>query len=274
MSDASDPLRESLRAFVDAEKSRPDPSPEVQQRTFSRLSATLGLVGGLGDGPTSSSSQASSAQAGPAPPPSSPLGGHARLVAHGAQRGWATFLVGAAMGATAYGTVAHLQQRSKSPESPAVAIAPRPNEPVQSPPELPPEPLPAVAPRPAAAPPSTLGVSGEGVSGEGVSGELETGGSKARGSKDLGLAVERKWVEMARTALARGRVDGALAALRHHARVYPSGQLAEERDSLLVQSLVAKGDYAQAHIQAARFGRQHPHSLFAPAIAQALQSIP
>jgi len=79
---------------------------------------------------------------------------------------------------------------------------------------------------------------------------------------------------MARTALARGRVDGALAALRHHARMYPSGQLAEERDGLLVQSLVAKGDYAQARIQAARFARQHPHSLFAPAIDQALRSIP
>ena len=264
MSDASDPLREALRAFVEAEKSRPDPSTEVQQRTFSRLSATLGLVGGLGDGPTSSSPQASSPQGGPLSPASSPLGGHARLIAHGVRRGWATFLVGAAVGATTYGTVAHLQQRSKAPEAPAAAIAPRLIEPVQSPPELPLEPLPVVAPRPAAAPSSTLRVSGE----------LDTGGSKARGSKDPGLAAERKWVEMARTALARGRVDGALAALRHHARVYPGGQLAEERDSLLVQSLVAKGDYAQARIRAARFDRQHPRSLFAPAMAQALQSIP
>jgi outer membrane protein assembly factor BamD (BamD/ComL family) len=122
-----------------------------------------------------------------------------------------------------------------------------------------PQPTVEVAPRPAALAPRT----------QHVSGELETG--KAR---DQGLAAERKWVEMARTALARGRVDGALAALRHHARAYPSGQLTEERDSLLIQSLVAKGDYAQARTQAARFDRQHPHSLFSPAIEQALQSIP
>ena len=42
MSDAADPQQESLREFLDAEKSRPDPPPEVQQRAMSRLAATLG----------------------------------------------------------------------------------------------------------------------------------------------------------------------------------------------------------------------------------------
>jgi hypothetical protein len=253
MSDASDPLHESLREFLDAEKSRPDPSPEVQQRTFSRLSTTLGLQ--VGAGPTSSAPQS--------PPVSPPSTGHvlARMVAHGSRRGLATFLVGAAVGATAYGTVAHLQRESRVERAPAAAIPSRPPEPAPMAPELASEPRPTgeVAPRPAAAPPST----------QRVSSEQETGRTK-----DQGLAAERKWIEMARTALARGRVDGALAALRHHARHYPGGQLAEERDSLLVQSLVAKGDYAQARTQAARFGQQHPNSLFSPAIAQALQSIP
>ena len=258
MSDVLDPLPESLRAFVDAEKSCPDPAPEVQQRTFARLSATLGLVGGPSHGPVSSDPQA-----GPASSPSPPLRGEsiARLVAHGSRRGWATFLVGAAVGATAYGTVAHLRQSSKGLEVPAAEIVPLPPEPAPSLPEplSAPRPPVEVAPRPAALSPST----------QRVSGVLEAG--KAR---DQGLAAERKWVEMARTALARGRVDGALAALRHHTRVYPSGQLAEERESLLIQSLVAKGDYAQARIQAALFNRRYPHSLFSPAIEQALQSIP
>ena len=258
MSDALGPLPESLRALVDAEKSRPDPSPEVQQRTLSRLTATLGLIGGAGDGPTSLAPQAGPASSSVPPLRAESL---ARLVAHGARRGWATFLVGAAVGATAYGTVAHLQQRSKAPDRPAAEIVPRPPEPAPSMPEPLSEPRPTVevAPRPAALPAST----------QHASRELETG--KAR---DQGLAAERKWVEMARTALARGRVDGALAALRHHAHAYPGGQLAEERDSLLIQSLVAKGDSAQARTQAARFGRRYPHSLFSPAIEQALQSIP
>lgn len=257
MSDESDPLQESLRAFVDAEKSRPDPSSEVQQRTLARLSATLGLVGGAGDA-------FSDSQAGPA---SSPSTGQstgqslARLVAHGSRRGWATFLVGAAVGATAYGTVAHLQQESRALRAPAAVIAPPPPEPATSPPEPRPEPLPAVEVGPRPTPATT--------NSQRASAEQETG----RG-KDQGLAAERKWIEMARTSLTRGRVDGALSALRHHARVYPNGQFAEERDSLLVQSLVAKGDYAQARTQAARFGRRHPHSLFSPAIEQALRSIP
>jgi outer membrane protein assembly factor BamD (BamD/ComL family) len=81
-------------------------------------------------------------------------------------------------------------------------------------------------------------------------------------------------IEIARTALTRGRIDGALATLHRHARQYPKGQFGEERDSLLVQALVAKGDHAQARERAARFRRQHPSSLFLPAVDQALQSIP
>jgi len=93
-------------------------------------------------------------------------------------------------------------------------------------------------------------------------------------ARDRGLAAERKLIEMARTALARGRTDLALAAIRRHARSFPTGQLAEERDSLLVQALVAKGEHAQAHERAARFHQQHPQSLFAPVVDQALRSIP
>ena len=40
------------------------------------------------------------------------------------------------------------------------------------------------------------------------------------------------------------------------------------------QTLVAKGDFAQARERATRFHRQHPSSLFQPAVDQALQSIP
>jgi outer membrane protein assembly factor BamD (BamD/ComL family) len=79
---------------------------------------------------------------------------------------------------------------------------------------------------------------------------------------------------MARTALGRGHTDLALAALRRHTRAYPNGQLAEERDGLLVQALVAKGEFAQARQRAARFHRQHPHSLFWPVVDEALRSIP
>ena len=77
-----------------------------------------------------------------------------------------------------------------------------------------------------------------------------------------------------RGRLARGRIDDTLATLHRHARRFAQGQLAEERDSLYVQALVAKRDFAQARERATRFRRQHPSSLFQPAVDLALQSIP
>lgn len=254
MPDGLDPLPESLREFLDAEKSRPDPSPDVQQRTLSRLAATLGLTAGLGDGPAADSSP-------PAPATASPR--LARVLARGPKRALATFLFGAAVGATAYGTVAHFRQDSRSnyPPIPAV-VAPPSLAPVL--PALP-LPVPAApqaidpAPRSAATAPSNPRGSGE--------------PTVAR-PRDAGLAAERNLIEIARTALTRGHIDGALATLHRHVRQYPKGQFVEERDSLLVQALVAKGDHAQARERAARFRRQHPSSLFLPAVDQALQSIP
>ena len=238
MTDLSDPNHESLRAFLDAEKSRPDPSPEVQQRTMSRLTATLGLGAGLGHGPAS------------------PVHGHARVLARGAGRTWATFLVGAAVGATVYGTVARLRQDPGPPTLPPSLPAPPAPAPL-SVPELPP-PV-ETAPRPMVTAPVAGRSPGEPAAGRG---------------KDARLAAERNLIEIARTALARGRLDGALAPLNRHARRFAKGQLAEERDSLYVQVLVAKGDLAQARERATRFRRQHPSSLFQPAVDQALQSIP
>ena len=243
MSDASDPHHESLREFLDAEKSRPDPSPEVQQRTLSRLAATLGLGAGLGNGPAS------------------PVHGHARLLAHGPYRAWATFIVGAAVGATAYGTVARLRQDPRPPNPPpSTPTFPSPAPPALAPTPVP-DPPPAIepGPRPTVSAPSKGRSPGEPAVGRG---------------KDAGLAAERNLIEIARTALARGRIDDTLATLHRHARRFAQGQLAEERDSLYVQALVAKRDFAQARERATRFRRQHPSSLFQPAVDQALQAIP
>ena len=250
---SDDPLHESLREFLDAEKSRPDPSLEVQQRTMSRLSATLGLGAGLGDG------TASFPPADPLPLAKTTTG---RSLAHklgrAPHRTLATFLVGAAVGATVYGTVARFNQvpRPLSPPQDKAVVAPPSAAPVPTTP-MPDSPPVVGNTRPMTSAPSNLRGSGE----------------PAR-ARDTGLAAERNVIEIARTALARGRIDGALATLRRHARQYPKGQLGEERDSLLVQAMVAKGDYAQARERATRFRRQHPSSLFAPAIEQALQSIP
>ena len=252
MADAPDPLPESLRPWVDAEKACPEPPADACQRTMSRLSATLGLPPDLGP-PTS-------LPANPSSPPLVPTGHSVTgILARGTYRTVATFLVGAAVGAAVYGTVSGPRRAPTPQMAPArpTQIENSPPSPVSTvvAPEMPPAPEPA--PRPAATVATVRG-----------NGEPAVGGSR-----DGGLAAERNLIEMARTALARGRVDGALALLRRHARQFPKGQLGEERDSLLIQAWVAKGDHAQARERAASFRRHHPTSLFLPAVEQAMQSI-
>ena len=258
MIDPSDPLQETLREFLDAEKACPDPLPEVQGRVSLLLSRSLGLPAGPGDALPTSASGA---------PSLSPAQVHgrslARIFARASRRGLATFLVGAAVGATVYGTAERVRNKPESSGSPTAVIAPPAAEPPGVAPELLPPSNPSPAPLPAPVPLPSSRDHGRGA-GEQV----------ALDARDRGLAAERKLVEMARTALARGQTDGALAAIHRHARQFPNGQLAEERDSLLVQALVAKGEFAQARERAGHFYRQHPHSLFAPVVDQALQSIP
>jgi pyruvate/2-oxoglutarate dehydrogenase complex dihydrolipoamide acyltransferase (E2) component len=244
--------RDVLAELIDAEKSLPDPPPEVGQRVLSRLSASLALPAGpAADVPC------------PAGPAASPPPAGSGLVEHGvaglARRALLPFLVGAAVGAAGYGTVQHLRHEvAPAPPAGPAASAPAPAvppAPAPAPPERAPQPPPATAP---AAAPSRAS-------------ERE---APPAGSRDRGLAAERKLVEMARTALARGQTDSALATLRRHAHAFPRGQLAEERDSLHVQALVAKGDFSAARQRAVRFHRQFPGSLFSPVVDQAVRSIP
>jgi hypothetical protein len=254
MTDPPDLAQETLREFLDAEKACPDPPPEVGQRVFTRLSTSLGLPPGAGDAmPTSP---------GPTVAPTPVRTGLLRRTLAGSSgRGLATFLVGAAVGAATYGTVQRIRQESELPAPPAIVAAPPAPEPPSRPPPAPPAETAEVA-TVAAQPPATA-----------PSRVRETEPSLGD-ARDRGLAAERKLVEMGRTALARGHTDLAIAALRRHTQAFPNGQLAEERDSLLVQALVAKGEFAQARQRAARFHRQHPHSLFLPVVDQALRSIP
>lgn len=92
--------------------------------------------------------------------------------------------------------------------------------------------------------------------------------------RDDALAAERRLLEMARTALALGQADRALAALKSHARQFPHCQLEEERSGLLIQALVAARKYDQARAAAARFNQRYPRSLFRPVVEQSLRSIP
>lgn len=86
------------------------------------------------------------------------------------------------------------------------------------------------------------------------------------------VAEERADLDVARAALARGRVEACLEALDRHARTYGEGQLAEEREVLAVQALVSAGRKAEAAERARRFQKKYPTSLFGPAVSQAIST--
>lgn len=94
------------------------------------------------------------------------------------------------------------------------------------------------------------------------------------GSEDQDLATERAQLEIARTALARGESQAALATLRADAARRPRSRLAEERESLMVQALALSGHADEAHIAAASFAKRYPKSLFLPVVQAAVEGRP
>ncbi|MBI4701709.1 MAG: sigma-70 family RNA polymerase sigma factor [Deltaproteobacteria bacterium] len=86
------------------------------------------------------------------------------------------------------------------------------------------------------------------------------------GGRESELRAERTLLEMARTAQARGDGEGALRALEAHQLAFPRGQLAEERDALVVFALVGAGRTEEGRQAARRFRERHPRSLMGPSV--------
>ena len=173
------------------------------------------------------------------------------------------FVAGGAAGAAAYATfVRHPPERaiqverpparaavvSASPALPRKEIdAPQPTAPVATQP-LPRSPsVPTASPSPRAAPSTPTSTS---------------------------LSLERALIDSARGELSSGNASQALALLEDHVHRFPKPQLAEEREALVIQSLVALGRYEEARAAAARFRAASPESLFLPAIDATIGSIP
>jgi hypothetical protein len=250
-----EPVPDDLRALLEEEKGAGDPSSGTRERVLLRLAGTFALGGA---GPLSP--DGSSVPAGP-----SPIAHAGRLTtAARVVRVAAIFVTGAATGAGGYHVVA--RARHPAPVSaPVVAPAPRPE--TTAPPEAS-EPMPPPAPAPAPAP----SVASVPIRMRPPSAVEPTPGTPERTHDPL--EAERSLIEMARAALGRGKAESALAALRRHARQFPSGELTEEREGLLVQALVAAQKYDQAREKAEQFKKRYPRSLFTPVVDQAVGAIP
>jgi hypothetical protein len=87
------------------------------------------------------------------------------------------------------------------------------------------------------------------------------------------LTAERTLLDVARSAFGRGEGDAALAALARHEKLFPNGQLAEEREALVVRSLVLTQRVDQARARAARFRKRYPASVMLPAVEAAVGGV-
>ncbi|MGZ6029589.1 MAG: hypothetical protein ACXWK5_09240, partial [Myxococcaceae bacterium] len=82
--------------------------------------------------------------------------------------------------------------------------------------------------------------------------------------------AERALLHRARADIASGSLSAADSLLVRHAREFPAGQLAEEREALVIRLLVREGRIGEARVRAARFRQAHPRSIQLPGIADAL----
>ena len=80
------------------------------------------------------------------------------------------------------------------------------------------------------------------------------------------LRAERVILDRAQTALRDGRYGDARRSVGAHARQFPRGVLAEERDGLRIRVALAAGQTARAERWYTRFLQRYPDSLFLPAL--------
>jgi len=84
------------------------------------------------------------------------------------------------------------------------------------------------------------------------------------------LALERALLDNAHTALRQGNAREAFAFLERHRRQTP-GRLAEERQAMEIETLLALGNPDGARALASNFHTQYPNSLLWPRIVRALE---
>lgn len=113
------------------------------------------------------------------------------------------------------------------------------------------------------------------VAGEAPSGARRgrTGRAKPANADDVPPAFD-PGAELRLLAPARQLVAAqparALELAKEHARAFPRGVFAEERQVLVVEALARTGERAQAQGEAREFTKRYPHSTYLDRVAQAL----
>lgn len=177
----------------------------------------------------------------------------------------AALAVGTALGAGGHAVVSAFAVEARArPPSPRLATA--------APKRAVPRPAPAleIAPTAALSPPETA------LSAAPREARLvpSPAVAPAPSSVRLGLDSELQQLEQARSTLSRGQPSQALALLASHAQRFPRSMLAQERDALIIKSLVAAGRHSEARATGERFIASYPNGLLLDAVQASLAAIP
>ena len=81
-------------------------------------------------------------------------------------------------------------------------------------------------------------------------------------------AAELDLLQRAQVAFAGRDFPGALVLVAEHARRFPNGRLAEEREALRVRSLAGSGRADDARRAVAAFANRFPRSVLLPRLMQ------
>lgn len=277
------PLSSDLRSLLELERARPEPSADALARLGQRIEAQLDWLD-AGEALRSAPQDPSVGQAGSPPPAHAPAAGAGAaagaskavgvvaahwklvvlsfaaggLVTHGAEKLIATQAAPSPAPAAAPPQV--LPPAAPTPEpQPALLQEPLQPEPPAAPREAPPPVRRKPSPPPAATPEPAPAV------------QAPAAKVPEASDRDLQLSGERALLEMARTALARGKLPDAENALATHLARYPEGLLSEEREALGVHLLIAGNRLEEASARLAQFERRYPKSLLAPALKASVE---
>ncbi|HWL88075.1 MAG TPA: hypothetical protein VNO21_19870 [Polyangiaceae bacterium] len=248
-----EPLAPALKALLDAGGEGPPPPIRAKERVLERVEVTVHASSDE-DAPRSWGPAA----AAPATYVAPATDYTPRSIARRVQLLAAVFALGAMLGAAVVYVALRPDGKVPTAQTPPAPVAPSAAMPASDTEHL--DPAPAASHDPLA-PVSSARVEPHG--------STSPPGRDAPLASESSLAAERALVETARAALARTDAAAALAVLARHAREFPNGTLAEEREALAVQALAKAGDVAKAKVRAQRFRERYPRSLFLPVVEEA-----
>jgi hypothetical protein len=228
-------LSDELEELLEAERDFEAPAPDTRERMLARLAPLL-IPGAIGAGVGAAAAAASSAE-------TVATGKVAGAVGASLKAKVVVAMIAGAVGAVG-GAVTHaaLTPTQELKPAPTTVVSAR---------VAPPAPTPSAVPPPVPAPEASAAT------------PVPSPSASARPSVAAAgnLRAERLLLERATAALVRGDSGSALGTLREHARRFPRGELAEEREVLLIRALRAAGQNDAAEKRAKDFKSQFPSSL-------------